>query len=268
MHETATFWRAPEFGDMELLRATYVSHSFARHTHAGYAIGMIERGVEVFYYRGAIHRALPGDVVAINPDEVHTGHSGDAHGWRYHMFYPDTALLERLAGDIGRTDGAPYFREPVIRDAELARQIRRLHDILAHSSSALVRQSTFCAVMSRLILRHAANAPALRRPPGGQRTVQRAAAFLEANLAANITLDDLSAHVGLSPFYLSRLFRRCTGLPPHAYLKQRRIQKAKEMLRRGLPIARVAAETGFADQSHLTRHFKQIVGVSPGRFAR
>jgi AraC-like DNA-binding protein len=268
MRETATFWRAPEFDDMELLRATFISHAYARHTHPGYAIGMIEQGAEVFYYRGATHCALAGDVVVINPDEVHTGHSGDASGWSYRMFYPDVALMRRLSADMGGTGNAPYFTAAVIKDPDLAGQIQRLHHLLEYSKASLARETCFCEIMSRLILRHAANAPALPRRGIEHHTVARAAAFLEAHLSANITLEELSLQVGVSPFYLSRLFRRCTGLPPHAYLKQRRIVKAKAMLRRGVPIVQVAVATGFADQSHLTRHFKQIVGVTPGRYAR
>lgn len=71
MKERASFWRAPDIGDLELLHATYISHSFSRHTHSGYVIGVIEQGVEVFYYRGETHHALPG----VDPSlpEVRTG---------------------------------------------------------------------------------------------------------------------------------------------------------------------------------------------------
>ena len=110
MKESATFWRAPEFGNLELLKATYVTHAFARHAHAGFVIGMIERGVEVFACRGQTHAAAPGDLVLINPDTVHTGHAGEAGGWTYRMFYPDIALMRQVAGVIGAGRGGKFSK--------------------------------------------------------------------------------------------------------------------------------------------------------------
>jgi len=71
---------------------------------------------------------------------------------------------------------------------------------------------------------------------------------------------------GLSPCHLNRVFRRALGLPPHAFQTQLRVVRAGALLRRGWPLAAVAAETGFADQSHLTRRFKTVVGVTPGAY--
>ena len=268
MEETATFWHAPDLDDLELLKATYVSHAFSRHTHGGFVIGMIEKGIEVFDYRGQTHFAAPGDVVVINPDMVHTGHSGEADGWTYRMFYPSIAMLRQVADAIGdRSGDMPFFKQAVVRDPELALQIRRLHDLLEFSPDRLERASSFYDVMGRLILRHASNAPAMKKMGSERRAVQKAIALIGSDLAETITLENLSRQVGLSPFYLSRLVQRHTGLPPHAYRKQQRIRQARRLLRAQMPIAQVAMETGFADQSHLTRHFKQIVGVTPGQYA-
>src|SRR5438105_1438296 len=97
--ERAWRWRNGPLGSVEFLSARYFSHAFAPHTHEGYAFGVIENGVEAFHYRGALRVAPPGSVIALNPDEIHTGHAaGGARGWQYRMFYPDGALLSRLAG--------------------------------------------------------------------------------------------------------------------------------------------------------------------------
>ena len=267
MKEQATFWRAADLGDLELLKATYISHTFTRHTHPGYVIGMIERGVEVFYYRGEVHAAMPGDVVVINPDEVHTGHSGDELGWTYRMFYPSIDILRQVAlGIDDSAAGTPYFKQAVIKDRSLAVEIQKLHELLEASQCALERQTAFYSVMGRLLVRHAGHAPTVKRIGSEQHAVKKAVAHVHDTLAENISLDELSAHVGLSPFYFSRIFRQITGLPPHAYRKQQRVQMAKQLLRVGTPIAQVAAESGFSDQSHLTRNFKQIVGITPGQY--
>lgn len=267
MKESATFWRAADIGDLELLKATYISHTFSRHTHPGFVIGMIERGVEVFCYRGKIHAAVPGDVVVINPDEVHTGHSGDAGGWTYRMFYPSIATILQVADSIN--DGPaemPYFKEAVIKDRPLAMMIKQLHFLLETSRSVLERQAAFYQVMGQLILTHAGNAPAMKKTGMERQAIKKAVAHIHDNIAENTSLETLSAHVGLSPFYFARVFRQHTGLPPHAYRKQQRVFLAKQLLQGHMPIAQVAAETGFSDQSHLTRQFKQILGITPGQY--
>ncbi len=97
--------------------------------------------------------------------------------------------------------------------------------------------------------------------------MRRVRDYLHDHLAEQVTLDDIARLARLSPFYLLRVFGAATGMPPHTYQTQLRIRRAKELLRAGLPIAETAYLVGFADQSHLTRHFKRSVGVPPGQFA-
>ncbi len=267
MKESATFWHAPDIGDLELLKATYISHTFSRHTHPGYVIGMIESGVEVFYYRGETYAAMPGDVVVINPDEVHTGHSGNKQGWTYRMLYPAVQTLKMVADAMAdRPVEMPWFPEAVIKDRPLAARIRQLHVLLERSTSSLERQVCYYDVMGELIRTKAGNAPASKKQGFERQAVKKARQLIHDTLSENISLETISDHAGLSTFYFARIFRQHTGLPPHAYRKQQRIQRAKQLLRARMPISQVAVETGFADQSHLTRHFKQIVGVTPGQY--
>lgn len=110
------------------------------------------------------------------------------------------------------------------------------------------------------------HSPPGRQPKADPLVVQQALDYLETHYAAAITLDDLAAQTHLSPYHLLRLFKATYGLPPHAYLTQLRVQRAKRLLLAGQPIAAVALDVGFVDQSHLTRHFKRIVGVPPGQY--
>lgn len=98
--------------------------------------------------------------------------------------------------------------------------------------------------------------------------VRRAVEHIEGRLAETVTLDDLAAHAGRSKYHLLRTFSREVGMPPHAYQTRARVLRARDLLESGVPPARAALETGFADQSHLTRHFKRLLGTTPGRYAR
>lgn len=266
--ERAIYWRATDLGNLDLLRATFVKHVYARHTHEGFALGVIERGAEAFRYRGASHRAPAGSVVLINPDEAHTGQAAEATGWSYSMFYPEAELLRKVASELaGRECAVPYFPEPVVADPPLAGLLRRLHLLLERSDATLERESQLFAICAYLLVRHAAERPERRAVKGEPGRVALVRSYMEAHLEDNVNLDELARLTNLSPFHLLRVFQHETGLPPHAYLTQLRVGRAKHLLAAGMPIPQVAQVTGFTDQSHLTRHFKRLVGVTPGQYA-
>lgn len=266
--EQATLWRDPALGDLEMLRATYVRHVFARHTHDGFCVGVVERGAEVFDYRGAAHLAPAGSIILINPGEPHNGQAAVPTGWAYRTLYPAAERLQRAAAELaGRSRDVPFFPAPIVHDPVIAGELRALHVACEAGVSPLERETRLLAVLARLIARHADDPTPARALRPAAPAVARARDYLESRLADEVTLDDLARLTGFSPFHLVRLFRAETGLPPHAYLTQARVTRAKGLLAGGLPIARVAAETGFSDQSHLTRHFKRLVGVTPGEYA-
>lgn len=269
LQESVKFWRDAALADLEVLRARYVTHSFSRHTHDGYAIGIIEAGTEEFFYRGATHQAHRGDLVIIHPGEVHTGHAGEAAGWCYRMLYPSVDWVMQAAEGLAGSASEPHFFQPVIRNSALVNQFRHLHQALETSDSQLERQSCLLAWISRLIQRHGERR--YQRPIEESAVgleIRRARDYLHGHYPDAISLDQLADLAQLPPMKLLRSFRRVTGLPPHAYQVQLRVQQAKRLLAAGLPIAQVAAETGFADQSHLNRHFKRLVGVTPGQYIR
>lgn len=92
--------------------------------------------------------------------------------------------------------------------------------------------------------------------------------YLEAHLADRVTLADLARETGLTAYAVHRGFRRDTGIPPYRYLTQLRVRRAGDLLHAGHSPVMVAQAVGFADQSHLNRHFRRLVGVTPGTFTR
>ena len=96
--------------------------------------------------------------------------------------------------------------------------------------------------------------------------MSRAKQYLLERLGETVRLTEVAEAVGLSPYYFLRTFRHATGMPPHAYLNQMRLERARALLRDGESPAQVAAALGFVDQSHLIRRFKSAFGVTPGRY--
>ncbi|RJL31222.1 AraC family transcriptional regulator [Bailinhaonella thermotolerans] len=263
MADSARYWRHPGVPGVDLLRARYVTQVFGRHTHDTFAIGFIESGVEEFAYRGTTHRAPQGSVVLVMPDQVHTGHAGTPDGWRYRMLYPSVELIASIAG----TRGVPYFPDAVAHDPATALLLGSAHRA-AEVGDRLAASTLVRGAFAELLRRHSAHPPPAEARRPGSRAVRLARELLHERLVAPPSLEELASSVGARPFPLLRAFKAVTGLPPHAYLNQLRVRRARELLDAGLPPARVAAEVGFADQAHLTRHFKRALGVPPGAYQR
>ena len=254
-HEQVKFWCDPL--GLELIHATYITHTFSRHTHEGFVIALIEEGVEAFRYRGALHHAPAGSIVVIHPGEVHTGHAGIKSGWTYRTFYPNVALLQKAAAAVANHSSIPYFPTPVFQDKRLAAQLRYLHVCLESSASRLEKESRLLWTFAQLVQKRS-QIPHFVKPIGKETAVvKRIQDYLNTHYFENISLEQLASIANLKPLRLLRVFRKAVGLPPYAYLVQMRVTHAKHLLVAGMPIAEVAAEIGFTDQSHLTKHFKR-----------
>ncbi|WP_394837518.1 AraC family transcriptional regulator [Pendulispora rubella] len=265
--EQARFWRDADLGGTEFLLARFVSHRFSPHCHDEYAIGMIERGVEAYRYRGHNRVAEAGEMVVVEPGEAHTGEPGAPDGWQYRMFYIPTHLFERAAEAAGKT-GLPHFGKTVINDPEVASAMRAMHVASQHGEPQLERESRFAGLLTTLVERYAEGVLVLpRHPARASAGVRRAIELAETSYAEPLTLGELAHAAGLSSFHFARQFADATGMSPHRYVVQRRVVEACRLLRARSSPAEVAMQVGFADQAHMTRHFKRTMGVTPARFA-
>jgi AraC-like DNA-binding protein len=175
--------------------------------------------------------------------------------------------MRRAATEVqGKEAGLPFFPTAVVFDEDLLRQYLDLHFALEQSSSSLERQVLLLDLLSSLISRFAENHPRTRSFGLERQAVKRARDYLAEHYAENVSLEKLARIANLSSFHFNRVFSEQLGMPPHAFQTQLRVSRAKALLRQGWAISQVAAETGFADQSHLTRHFKRLVGVPPGQY--
>ena len=232
--------------------------AFGRHTHDEFGIGLIERGAQKSASGRGTVEAGAGDLITVNPGEVHDGKPFDASGRRWRMLYMDPRRLLDAAGDV--TPGATFeFTAPVIRDAVLVAHFRGLFDAVSQNDS-LQSEAALLTLTARLL-----RPSPTQRPAVGAGVIAAHQRICD-DPATRLTLADLAADAGLSRYQFLRAFTRLTGLPPHAYLLQRRVQRARQLVRGGLPLAETAAASGFADQSHMTRYFARCFGLTPGAF--
>lgn len=254
---------APACGGVERVEAFFTGHGFDPHRHDTYAVGFTMRGVQAFRYRGAATCSVPGQVFVLHPDEVHDGRAGTAEGFRYRILYVEPALVaEALAG--GRRS-LPFVRDAVSENARLRAAILPALTDLDGPLDELQRDD----IMQRLADALAAADPDGGRAPSARHraAVAQARGLLDAGVEGGVTSAELEAATGLSRYDVARHFRACLGTSPHRYLVQRRLDRARALIRAGTPLAEAAAASGFADQSHMTRQFRRAYGLPPGRWA-
>ncbi|MFC9089751.1 AraC family transcriptional regulator [Nocardiopsis dassonvillei] len=264
--ERARYWRFSGLPETELLTARFVTTAFTRHTHPTYTIGVITDGIEEYTHERGRARVGPGGLAVVGPGEVHTGHAGVPEGWSYRVFYPLPEVVADIARELGMR-GTPAFTESGIHAPEAARVLATAH-VAAENGDRLTASSLARQGLGMLLRSHGRERAAGPAGHAARPEVERARRILAGRLVDPPTLEELAAGLGIGPFSLSRAFRAVHGLPPHAYLNQLRVDRARALLASGRRAGEVAVEVGFADQPHLTRHFKRHLGVPPVAYQR
>jgi AraC-like DNA-binding protein len=266
--ERVRVWR-PANEPRVLLMAGTTTH-YGIDPKAEYVFGVVA-GRPMRSRRGREQRLVrPGQLVAWDPSRAHAGAAVDGRPWSSRLMMVEAAGLEQLASDTESDILADVaFPEPVLSDAELATRFLQLHTALEARVTRLEQDERLAEWLLAVIERASAVRPS--RPalaPRDDRALRRARDYLADRPERNVGLDELAAAAGIGKFRLIRLFRQRTGLPPHALQVAHRVRAARRLLEAGETIAAAAAATGFADQSHLHRHFQRSLGVAPGEYQR
>lgn len=206
----------------------------------------------------------------LNPGEVHTGTVSSSQGWSFRNLYISVEQIQRLLSQLERNGQTLLcFPQPQIYDEELRRLFLRLFATLSLADTMLEQDSLLLVLVERLFrIQTGVSAEPRRTHSIETRAVAEARAYLEANYTQPISIETLAQQVQLSPSYLIRRFRQQLGLPPHAYQRQWQLLQVKQSLRSEQPLAAIAMEHGFYDQSHLTRYFKRAFGVTPNQYRK
>jgi len=253
-------WRPGVPGVVEVFHAHYTGYAYPMHVHEAWTLLIVDDGA-VRYDLDRHEHGTPRDTVTLLPPHVpHNGAPATEHGFRKRVLYLDGS---RLADDlIGPAVDGPALADPVLR-----RRVARLHTALAHPGDELEADSRLTLISDRLrgLLRPEA---ALRTRHADRPLARRLRELLDERVVEGIALEEAARLVHAHPAHLVRAFSGAFGIAPHQYLMSRRVDRARRLLLDGRPPGEVAALTGFYDQSHLTRHFRRLVGVTPGRYAR
>jgi AraC-like DNA-binding protein len=267
--ESVRIWR-PDDASSVLLMAGRTT-AYAVEPRDEYVFGVVT-GRPMCAFRGRErHLVSPGHVVAWDPTGRHAGRGLDGRPWDARLMVIDAAELRRLAGDEDNdaTLDELVFPDPVIRDPRLATGFAHMHRAMEQAPTRLEADERLTAWLRSLMdTASLARRSPVTSTPRDNRALRKALDHLAEQPEHNIGLDELAAVAGIGKFRLMRLFRQQVGVSPHALHIAHRIRAARRMLEAGEPIAQVAAATGFADQSHLHRHFTRSLGMTPGDYQR
>ena len=254
--DRARFRRMPGFAAVDVMDAAFRDHHFAPHTHDELMLGLMQDGVMRFTREGRAHTVGLGGISLVNPGEVHTGGRFDGERLVYTALYVPQPFLEKA----GLGENA-WFGPGVVTDADCW---SLLLAATAEDADPLQAQEDLLEGLARLG-RHASRGPG-RDERACSALAARAIDYVHAHYADAFTIEDLARIAGITPRHMIRSFRKATGLPPHAYLRQLRVARARDLLKKRLPLAEIALAAGFADQPHFSKVFKQITGTTPGRY--
>ena len=238
------------------------NHHFPRHSHDQYGIGVIAFGAQRSWSGVGLVSASAGDVIMVNPGEMHDGVPLDSNPRRWRMIYIDPVLLAREVEE--ETVGPVEIVHPVARDPLLAGHFARLFACLtAPQSDRLAEEENLLCSLMHILRRHVVARPLSN---GSSPCVVKAMQRLDSAPETSVSLAELAALSGVSRFQLLRGFAREVGITPHAYLIQRRVRLARQLLASGQTPVQVGLQAGFADQSHMTRAFVRQLGITPRRY--
>jgi AraC-like DNA-binding protein len=248
---------------VELMRALS-ARTLARHTHDHFGIGIIDYGGHASLSDAGQIEAQAGDLIFINPGEVHDGRPLSDHGRSWRMLYLDVSIIQDAHADA--TQGASgdfVFPAPVLAQS----RYRAIYEsaFASASSSDADQQMRLEEILLNLVAQLGSRKARVDFPDGS--ILRQARMRVDDNPAAPITLRELAAEAGLSRYQLHRAFLEHFGLAPHQYILQRRLALARRLIREGRLLVDVAATSGFYDQSHMNRSFGRQFGISPGRYS-
>jgi AraC-like DNA-binding protein len=254
--------------DAELLKGNYVQHAYPWHTHDELCLGLVISGAIHLRTRTQEGTARAGSFVLVNSDELHQGSPAAPEGWRCRTLHLRPQVIEALVEELRPAGGSPgiWFNGPTFEDVFSATALLQLHKRSEAAGSSLDRQSRITLLIGRLLSFHRSWSSLRGAGMNEPQAVSNARLYLDEHLSDKVTLQELSAVSGLTPFRLLRAFTKSVGLTPHNYQVQARIRRAHNLLKVGEPIADVALAVGFADQAHFTRVYKAIMGGTPGQF--
>ncbi|MGO4578716.1 AraC family transcriptional regulator [Cupriavidus sp. 2TAF22] len=265
------YWSDPAMPFVESRCASDSGAAYLPHTHPTLSIGAVDGGHSMFSTQAGAVRLSPGDVVVIPAGQVHACNPAPDGCWSYQMLHidPAWAAAALAAGGVAPALPAALARVRVTSAADTYAGLCALNRLLFSAAPGARKEAALAGFVAALFggddRRQSVGAPPA---PGERGRLAGLVATLRERHAEPLPLAEMARSAGMSRYQLIRAFRAETGMTPHAYQLDLRINHARLLLQAGGAPADIAQMLGFSDQSHFQRAFKQRVALTPRGFQR
>ena len=254
--------------DNDLKIETYhfegIMQKFPNHFHEHYVLGFVESGRRFLTCKNKEYNIDAGDLLLFNPLDNHACEQVDDQALDWRCVNIEKAVMRRMAEEITGKDDLPIFTSTVVCQSDAVSTLRDLHDMILKEVKDFNKEENFYFLIEQLITDY--TKPVAETLAQVSREIQAACDYMESNYTETITLADLSKVSDLNKYTLLRSFTMQRGITPYQYLSTIRVNKAKRLLEAGVSPIEAALQSGFTDQSHFTRFFKNFIGLTPRQY--
>lgn len=263
------FLHSESLANVTLLRASMTDFAYGTHAHEEFSLGVTLTGRQDFFTQGQFQHSHPGQVMVFNPGDAHDGTSGADAALHYKMLYVHPKQFEPFLQTF-HVSQPEHFRikDAVFTDKAIQGNILRLARLIELQESTASEYDTVLFELIEQLVRYQQSAPVERHNSRRNRLLDRAKECLEDNYDQDVSLDQLSQVACMSKYHFLRSFKDYTGMTPHQYWLNGRINRARQALRQDTPVAQIATQLGFNDLSHFNRRFKPVFGLTPRQYQR
>lgn len=266
MKTSHTFWTDANLPHVEMRFTRRSAESYKAHSHQEFCVGAVTDGITLTTMREKTYAVSPGFLVLIDPELVHSCNPLEGSVRSYIMAYFDVQWCRSLQETLfGKQEKFIPPTTTLLESDVLFNSLLELAYLLP-SDALTLEKTERLTQFARDLFAKACGITVATFDTEQYGIVHEVKRYLEQQAERNITLDELAATFRCNPYHLLRSFKKIVGLPPHAFMLNARIERAKQLLLDGVPLAAVAAETGFADQSHFHKTFRRILAATPRQY--
>lgn len=248
-------WR-PEIPSVREVYYANFDHAYPMHTHDTWGVLIVDHGAVTYRMDRHEHAAIPGAITLLPPGIPHDGQSAsNGKNYRKRVLYLEPDWLPDRTTDVAAD-------EPTLSVPGTLRSVRRIHSALIEPGDLLAAEYWLIRVRDD-VLRHLGTAS---ETVSDAPLARRLRELLDDRYTESFTIAEAATELGANPSHLVRAFSKAYGIAPHQYVISHRVYHARRLLVDGYRPADAAAEAGFYDQAHLTRHFKHLLGTTPAAF--